>query len=340
VSATSPRLPRPRSTRSSQPAAADISTNTGRGVSLPALGLGTGPLGNLYSPVSDDDAGATLERAWEAGIRYFDTAPLYGLGLAERRLGRFLVSADRASVVVSTKVGRLLIGGHPEPERRIPQWERDLWIDTPPGIEPVEDYRPDAVRRSFEGSLRRLGLDRVDIVNVHVPDRHVEEALRGAIPTLSRMRDEGVIGAIGVGTADVDTLDRFVRDADLDCILLAGGWTLIDRSAAESLLPLCRERGVAVIMGSVLAGGLLVELDAPGVAPAEPDPRAARIAAMRALCRRAGVSVIAAALQFPLQHPAVATVLVGARTAGEVDQDVAAFARTIPSGLWPELTVA
>lgn len=309
----------------------------GGDVVLPRLGFGTGPLGNLYAPVVEELAAETLRRAWQRGLRYFDTAPLYGLGLAEQRLGSFLGEIDRAGCTISTKVGRLLVRGEPPEDRRVPRWERDLWEATPTGIEPLEDYRADAVTRSLEASLERLNLDRVDMVQIHVPDRHVGEALDGAVPALTDLRNQGVIGAFGVGAGNLEVLARFVREADLDCILLAGSWTIIDRSAATTLLPLCQSHRVPVVMGSVLVGGLLV--DTHPVADRFPgaDERARRIERVRRVCLEWRIPVIAAALQFPFRHPAVASVLVGARTPAEVDQDVEAFRTRITDTFWEEL---
>ena len=195
------------------------------------LGLGTAPLAGLYEPVDDDTARRVVDRALELGIRYFDTAPYYGSGLAERRLGTALRAVPRDRVVVSTKVGRLLRPG------------ASGWTGA------YFDFSLDATLRSLDESLGRLGLDRVDIALVHDPDDHYEEALAGALPALARLREEGVVRAIGAGMNQAEMLSRFVRETDIDCVLVAGRWTVLDRSAGEELLPLCEERGVAVIAG-------------------------------------------------------------------------------------------
>src|SRR6266849_736958 len=212
---------------------------------LGRLGLGTGPLGGLYEAVGDDSAHAVVERAWELGIRYFDTAPYYGSGNAERRLGAVLSKRPREDFALSTKVGRLLRPGE------------SGWPGAPP-LEAYFDFSYDAALRSLEESLERLGLDRVDIALVHDPDDHYDEALAGAYQALARLRDEGVVRAVGVGMNRTELLCRFAREADPDCFLVAGRYTALDRSAAEELLPLCEERGISVIAGGVFNSGVLV----------------------------------------------------------------------------------
>jgi D-threo-aldose 1-dehydrogenase len=289
------------------------------------LGLGTAPLGGLYQAVDDEQAHAAVRRAWELGIRYFDTAPLYGSGLAERRVGAVLHEYPREELVLSTKVGRLLRPGEPDP----------IFAGAPP-LGPVFDFGYDAALRSLEESLGRLGLDRVDVALIHDPDDHVDEALGGAYLALERLRGEGVVDAIGVGTNRPEPLCRFARESDCDCFLLAGRYTLLDRSAGEELLPLCAERGIAVLAAGVFNSGVLSGGGTYdyGPAPAEVLERAARL---RAVCERHGVPLEAAALQFPLRHPAVAAVLVGCRSAAEVEEDVRLFELELPAELWPEL---
>jgi D-threo-aldose 1-dehydrogenase len=284
-------------------------------VSLGKLGLGTAPLGGLYRPVADEDADAVVDRAYELGLRFFDTAPLYGHGLAEERLGRALSDKPRSEVVVSTKVGRLL---RPTP---------------------VFDFSYDGVLRSFEESLQRLGLDRVDILLVHDPDDHGEEALTGAYPALDRLRSEGAVRAIGVGMNQSELLARFAHEADFDCFLLAGRYTVLDQSGADELLPLCVERGIDVIAGGVYNSGILADPEHEQTydylpAPAEIVERALRL---RAVCDRHGVPLKAAALQFPFRHPAVVSVLTGCRSVGELDENVRMIDVEIPAALWDEL---
>jgi D-threo-aldose 1-dehydrogenase len=295
------------------------------------LGLGCAPLGNLFAAITDDQAKATVDAAWDAGIRLFDTAPLYGQGLSEIRLGRALHGRPREEYTLSTKVGRLL--------RDVPDgpWP-SIFVDAPE-LEPVFAYSRDDTLRSIEESLDRLGVDRLDIVHVHDPDDHEDEALRGAFPALLRLRDQGVIGAVGCGMNQWEMLSRFVERVDLDCILLAGRYTLLDRSGADRLLPRCLERRVDVYLGGVFNSGLLADPDANTTydyVTASPEV-IARARAMRAACERHGISLAAAAIQFGLAHPAVTAVLVGARSADEVRADVADAAVHIPDELWGEL---
>jgi D-threo-aldose 1-dehydrogenase len=302
------------------------------GLRVSALGLGTAPLGNLFSPVSDQDADATVRAALDAGITYLDTAPHYGLGIAERRLGGVLAGLPRDAFVLSTKVGRLVrplqAGEAADPEGYV----------TPPGKR-VWDLSRDGVRRSLEESLQRLGLDRVDVAFLHDPDDHERQAYRDAFPALAELRDQGVVRAIGAGMNQAEMLARFVRDLDLDVVLVAGRYSLLDQRALRELLPACAERGVAVVVGGVFNSGLLAD-PRPGAPfdylPAAPE-LVARAGRLAEVCGRHGVPLRAAALAFPFGHPAVTSVLVGARTAAEVQDAVAMAARQVPAGLWAEL---
>lgn len=301
------------------------------GLRVTRLGLGCAPLGNLYTAVSDAQAVAAIDRAWELGVRFFDTAPLYGHGLAEERLGVALRARPRGDFALATKVGRLLAPdqGDEEPS---------MFVNVPP-VHPVFDFSHDGTLRSFEASLERLGVDRIDVLHVHDPDAHADEALRGAFPALRRLRDEGVISSIGAGMNQSSLLARFVREADVDCVLLAGRYTLLDQSGLEELLPLCVDRGVAVIAAGVFNSGLLAN-PWPGATydylPA-PAAQIARAQQLHAVCARHGVALRAAALQFPLAHPAVATVLTGVRSAAEMSQNAALFAEPLPAALWDDL---
>jgi D-threo-aldose 1-dehydrogenase len=282
------------------------------------LGLGTAPLGGLYETVDEDAALAVVTRAWELGIRYFDTAPYYGSGLAERRLGAVLRDRPRDDFVVSTKVGRLL---RPDAQG----WEGAYF-----------DFSYDAALRSLDESLTRLDLDRVEIALVHDPDDHYDEALTGAFAALSRLRDEGTVHAIGVGMNQAEMLCRFAREADPDCFLVAGRYTVLDRTAAEELLPLCEERGITVLAGGVfnsgiLAGGKTFDYEA---APADV---VARVEQLRGVCTRWQAPLSAAALQFPRRHPAVGCVLVGCRSVEELEEDVRLSELELPRGLWDDL---
>jgi D-threo-aldose 1-dehydrogenase len=303
------------------------------GLRVSTLALGTAPLGNLYAPVAEEDAAATVGSALEAGLTYVDTAPHYGLGLAERRLGRLLAGVPRDRFVVSTKVGRLVRplapGETADPEG---------FADSPPAKR-VWDFSGDGVRRSLEESLERLGLDRVDILLLHDPDDHEREAYEQALPALIGLRDQGVVTAIGAGMNQAEMLTRFVRDLDIDVVLVAGRYSLLDQRALAELLPTCAARGTAVVVGGVFNSGLLAD-PRPGAtfdyAPAPPElvDRAARLAEV---CARHGTPLRAAALAFPFGHPAVTSVLVGARSAAEVQDAVACFEWPVPGELWADL---
>lgn len=295
----------------------------------PRLGLGAAPLGNLYEPVGEEDARATVDAAWDAGIRDFDVAPLYGHGLAERRLGDALRGRPRDQYRLSTKVGRLLVEGRDE---------ASIFVGAP-ALRPVFDFSYDGVMRSLEASLERMGLDRVDTLLVHDPDDHAEEALTGAFPALRRLREEKVVSAIGAGMNQAPMLCRFVREADIDCVLVAGRWTLLDRRAGEELLPLCQERGVEVTVGGVFNSGLLARpTDQASFDYAAAPPALVESARrLEAACRAEGVDLVTAAVNFPARHPAVGTVLVGARSPAEVSENATAFGAVVPEGLWAPL---
>lgn len=290
---------------------------------LGRLGLGTAPLGGLYEAVDEETAYAVVDRAWELGVRTFDTAPYYGSGLAERRLGTALRDRPRDELIVSTKVGRLL---RPGPS---------AWHGAP-ALEAYFDFSYDGALRSLEESLDRLGLDRVDVALVHDPDDHFDEALAGAYRALARLRDEGVVRAVGVGMNRSELLCRFAREADPDCFLLAGRYTLLDRSGADELLPLCAERGIAVIAGGVFNSGVLAGGDTYDYESASSGVLE-RVHRLRNVCAEWDVPLPAAALQFPLRHAAVTTIVVGCRTPDEVAEDVRLLEQELPPGLWQEL---
>lgn len=300
------------------------------------LGFGGGPAGNLYSDTTDEQAAAAMDRAWAAGIRYFDTAPQYGLGLSERRMGAALRDRPGENFVLSTKVGRVL---EPNPEPT----GSDLaagGFAVPDDLQRRWDFSAGGVRRSMEESLQRLGADRVDVVYVHDPDGHVDEAISGAIPELIRMRDEGMIGAVGVGMNQWQAPLRMVRETDLDVVMLAGRWTLLDRSG-QQLLDECAARGVAVVAAAPYNSGLLAQAEPPDDAhfdhgPAGPELMA-RARALAGVCTRHGVTLPDAAVQFPLRHPAVVSVVIGLRSGEEVDAALARFAVPVPSQAWAEL---
>ncbi|MEU8886382.1 aldo/keto reductase [Streptomyces sp. NPDC048442] len=310
----------------------------GSAVSLSPLGFGAATLGNLFREVTDEDARAAVDAAWDAGIRYFDTAPHYGLGLSERRLGAALGGRPRDSYTLSTKVGRLLepVAGEGGTGRS------DEGFAVPATYRRVWDFSADGVRRSLEASLERLGLDRIDIAYLHDPDEcgdGGEQALREAYPALERLRAEGVIGAIGAGMNQVAPLVRYVRETDADVLLCAGRYSLLDQRAAAELLPEAVKRGRSVVVGGVFNSGLLADPQ-PGAtydykaAPVDLLGRALRI---KAVAERHGVPLRAAALAYPALHPAVASVLVGLRSAAEAVDAAAMAAVDVPEELWDEL---
>jgi D-threo-aldose 1-dehydrogenase len=305
-------------------------------LSLGSVGFGAAPIGNLYSEVEERVARSVLNVAWDAGIRYFDTAPHYGLGLSERRLGAALSGRPRDDYVISTKVGRLLVP-NPKP------LGSDLasgGFAVPDTLTRQRDYSRDGVLRSLEASLERLGLDRIDIVLVHDPDDHMEAAVSEAIPALIELREQGVIRAIGAGMNTVGPLRRFVTETDVDVVMIAGRWTLVDRSAAP-LLDDCLEHGVAVVAAGVFNSGLLSQVEPSEGAHFEYAPVPADVlAAARAcatVCRAHGTTLPAAALQFPLRHPAVNAVVVGMRSERDCAEDIRSLHASIDDALWDEL---
>lgn len=299
------------------------------------LGLGCAPLGNLFAPVSDEAAQATVHAAWERGIRFFDTAPQYGHGLSEVRLGRALDGFPRDEFVLASKVGRVLVPAAPGSAR-----PPSVFVDIP-AFDPVLDFSRDGVLRSLEDSLARLGVDRLDIVHVHDPDAHEATALATAFPTLIELREQGVIGKVGCGMNQAEMLGRFVERVDLDCILLAGRYTLLDRTGM-GLLEQCAARGVEVIAGGVFNSGLLA-VPADGATfeyAAAPPDLVARAQRLQAVCAKFGVPLPAAALQFVSAHKAISRVLVGARSADEIEADIEYASVPIPTTLWPALESA
>jgi D-threo-aldose 1-dehydrogenase len=299
------------------------------------LSLGGGPLGNMYRAIDDEQAHATVAAAWERGVRYFDTAPHYGVGLAERRLGAALCECPRNELVVSTKVGRLLEPLDP------PRPLDDQGFDVPGTHRRVWDFTRDGVLRSLEGSLERLGLDRIDIVFLHDPDEHWSDAIGTAYPALEELRAQGVVSAIGAGMNQTAMLADFGRHTDMDLLMLAGRYTLLEQTALDDLLPICERRGIGLVAAGVFNSGLLARPtptdDAKydyADAPVELVERARRIAEV---CERHGTSLPAAALGFPLAHPAVVSVCVGARSPEEVERNVHLYHAGTPAAVWADL---
>jgi D-threo-aldose 1-dehydrogenase len=308
------------------------------GLDVTRLGFGGASIGGLFTAVRDEDATATVERAWDLGVRTFDVAPLYGLGAAERRMGRALADKPRDDFVLSTKVGRLVVPRDSiPPGADVDEQDANYPHGDPVGL--VFDYSGDGVRRSIEASLERLGLDRIDIALIHDPDDHWEAAIDDAYPALARLRDEGVIRAVGAGMNQSAMLARFARAGDFDVFLLAGRYTLLDQEALAELLPLCVQRGVGILIGGAMNSGVLAD-PRPGsrfnyvTAPDAVVERARRLAAV---CARHDVPLRAAAIQFPLAHPAVRSLIAGVRRIDHLDEYPALMRRPIPADLWTEL---
>ncbi|WP_434451508.1 aldo/keto reductase [Lentzea sp. E54] len=303
-------------------------------VAVSRLGFGGAPIGNLYREVSDAEAFGAVEAAWQTGVRYFDTAPHYGLGLSEWRLGVALDGRPRDEYVLSTKVGRLL-----EPSDGV--GFDDEGFAVPRQFRRVRDYSADGVRRSIESSLERLGTDRVEIVYIHDPDEYWDVAFGEAYPALEELRAQGVVGAIGVGMNQWEMPERFVRETDIDVVMLAGRYTLLEQPALPSFLPACVERGVSVVACGVFNSGLLskpvVASDAKYNYEDAPAALVARARAIASVCERHGVTLPEVAIQFALGHPAVVSVVIGSRTAEQMTSNAAYFSAPIPAGLWEEL---
>ncbi len=303
------------------------------GVSVDRLGFGSASIAGLYSQVTDDEARRMIEHAWEVGVRHFDTAPLYGYGQAERRLGSFLRHQARDSYVLSTKVGRLLRPATAD------ELSAQAIFDGAPPERPEWDFSRDGILQSLDRSLGRLGVERIDIVYIHDPDDHWEAAIGSAYPALHELREQGVIGAIGAGMNQAEMLARFVREADMDVLLCAGRYTLLDQSALTELLPLCDERGVSVVMGGIMNSGVLADprADARYDYREVPADRLAQAQRIRAVCERNEVPLRAAAMQFPLAHPAAASVLAGVRQPAHLDEYLTGMRLEIPDRLWADL---
>jgi D-threo-aldose 1-dehydrogenase len=301
-------------------------------LSVTALGFGTTGIGGLYSATSAQAAEETMETAWELGVRFFDTAPQYGNGMAERRLGAFLATKARDEYVLCTKVGWLLR----MPERGA--FETSNFKDTPPE-RPIFDFTYDGVMICVEESLKRLGVEQIDVLHIHDPDDHFTNAITGAYKALDKLRSEGAIGAVGVGMNQSEMLIEFARNGDFDCFLLAGRYTLLEQGALKKLLPLCAERNISVIIGGVYNSGILanpIEGAKFNYRDATPG-HIERALELERVCLRHGVPLKAAALQFPLAHPAVASVLTRARSRAEALENDALFHQRVPAALWQDL---
>lgn len=314
------------------------------GLALSGLGLGGAPLGNLYQSVDADAAQGVVTAAYGRGIRYFDTAPLYGSGLSETRMGLALRAMPRQDYVLSSKVGWLL-----EDDASVRQDGPYVGL---PGKRKRCDYSRDGVLRSLDASLQRLGLDRIDIVYIHDLDtachgidlpQRFREAMDGAWPALADLRRQGVIGAVGLGVNEWQVCEQALQYADMDCFLLAGRYSLLDQSALASFLPACQQRDIGVVIGGPYNSGILATGPVEGArydyAPATADVLR-RAGDLQAICRRHDVPLAAAAIQFPAFHPSVISVVPGARTAEEMNLNLKLYEQAIPVGLWTEFKEA
>jgi D-threo-aldose 1-dehydrogenase len=316
------------------------------GLTFTELGFGAAPIGNLYRAISDEQADAVLARAWDLGVRYFDTAPLYGLGLSETRLNRFLRDKPRDDYVLSTKIGRLL-------RRCEAGEERDCigkFFDVPARKE-VYDYSHDGVMRSVEASLERLGVDRIDILFAHdldifnhgsqaALDAKLEELMAGGYKALASLRDQGVITAFGAGVNEWQPCQWMAEHGDFDLFLLAGRYTLLEQEALESFLPLAHKRGIGIIIGGPYNSGVLASGPKPGAFyNYDPAPQHIldQVARIEAVCKRHDVRMVDAAFQFPLRHPAVVSVIPGGQGVAEVDANLVAATAEVPDALWADL---
>jgi D-threo-aldose 1-dehydrogenase len=315
-----------------------------RGPAVSALGFGGAPLGDLYARLDDATAIATVLAAIDAGVTLVDTSPLYGRGLSEHRIGTALRRRDRASIVVSTKVGRVYAPARGARDE-VPG---DGYVGGLPH-EGRYDYSYDGALRSLEQSMLRLGVDSADVALVHDVDpwthgeqapRRQREALAGALRALGDLRAQRVVRAVGIGVNDADVAERFVREADLDCVMLAGRYSLLEQPALDRFLPLAHARGVGVMLGGVFNSGILATGAVPGAhydyRPAPPAV-AARVTAIERVCAAHGVALPHAAIAFVLGHPAVSSVVLGAVSPAEVARNAAMFARPVPAALWRDL---
>jgi D-threo-aldose 1-dehydrogenase len=309
------------------------------------LGLGTATLGNLYAPVTDADAAATLTAAFDSGLNFVDTAPFYGHGWSEHRVGEALRNRKRDGIVLSTKIGRLL-----QPKDPAKGIDGGVFAAVLP-FEPMFDYSYDGVMRSLEDSLQRLGTHRVDVLLIHdvdrwthgsqeASDRRIKEVMEGGYKAMVKLREAGVIGAIGAGLNEWDTCQTLAEISDLDCFLLAGRYTLLEQESLKTFLPLCAKRKIGIFLGGPYNTGILATGAVSGAmynyAPAKPDILE-RVRKIEAVCRRHEVTLASAALQFPLAHPAVCAVIPGAKTAAEVKRNIATVEAPISADLWAEL---
>ncbi len=313
------------------------------GLEVTDMGFGAAPIGNFLRPISEEESTAMINRAWDAGMRYFDTAPYYGHGLSEARLGQNLRWRPRNEYVLSSKVGRVLK----------PALRKDIdfkpWVNGLP-FKSVFDYSYDGTMRSFEDSLQRLGLEYIDILFIHDADVFTHgpeqqkiyfmQAMEGCYRALIKLREEGLVRAIGFGVNSLDVMLDFMRQGDFDAMLLAGRYTLLEQEPLDELLPLCEKRRTGVVIGGGFNGGILATGAVPGAkwnyAPA-PEHLMKKVAEMELVCTKYKVPLPAAALQFLLAHPAVATHVPGTRNVAQMEQNIALVSHPIPAAFWQDL---
>ena len=300
------------------------------GLQIPEFGIGTSPFGGLFASVSESAVADVISTSMELGLNYFDTAPHYGMGSAEVRLGRNINHLPRSSFVVSTKVGRLIV---PSEKADDPGWENST-----AAVERIFDFSAAGIERSFLESLERLKMESVEMVFIHDPDGTADQAISEAYPVLERLRAEGIVKTIGIGITSNEIPTRFINETDIDVVLIALKYTLLDQSAAIELLPTALKKGVSVIAGGVFNSGILTNPKAGATfnyEPASPEVLA-RAQKIEKFFLDRGVSLAQAALQFPMQHPAISAILVGCRSADEVTTNVALYNREIDSHIWSE----
>ncbi len=304
------------------------------GLEVTRVGLGCASIGGLYGDIPDQQALDVVGRALSLGINLIDTAPLYGYGKSEIRVGKALAGVPRDQYVLATKVGRLLVA------KELGSTDQDENWGDPPPVRPRFDFSYDAIMRSFEESLRRLNLDRIDILHIHDPDDHYEQAIRGAYPALDKLRSQGVIRGVSAGMNQCEMLVRFAKEGNFDCFLLAGRYSLLEQGAMDELFPLCEEKNIGIMLGGTYNSGILAKEVRPGAkynyvdAPPEILERARHLQSVAA---RYNVSIKAAASQFALAHPAVTTIIPGSRVPQRVEENVKVLEERIPADFWAEL---
>lgn len=305
------------------------------GVEVTRLGIGGAPLGGLYRDLSEDAAAATVERALTLGLNFFDTAPLYGAGKSESRLGRSLAKRDRPSFVVASKVGFALVPIDPGSNEEI-----FFPFENAPPLRPACDYSYDGAMRSFEGSLNRLHLEHIDVLHIHEPVGFYDETMQGAFRALRKLREQGLIKALGAAMNQVEMLIRFAHEGEFDCFLLALRHTLLEHGAFKELLPLCAKKKISLIIGAPYSTGILATGAIPGAKYCYLDPPEdvmEKVRQIEAVCQDYSVPLKAAALQFTLCHPAVASVIPGCGSVSEVEENFKMVSYSIPPAFWNEL---